>query len=225
VAAQQEADRPLIRSSQPRTLNHPPRAGIFVDFWNFTLSHRRASLDRRGEVWRVDWKRFPQWLVEQARAELGLRSTLEYAGTTVFTSYNPANPRSVGHRNWVDGFLRRQDKMRVFMYEQQQRTTPRCAECGEEIGQCPSCNAPLVAYEEKQVDTGLSVRIAEAARSGDLDVIILLSADVDLMAAVESARRAGRYIVQAAFPPGGQRLARRCHAVIDIDDGRSEISL
>lgn len=220
------ADR-RARRSHPAPLSGRDsrlRAGVFVDYWNFTLAHRHTSLDRRGDVWQVDWTRFPGWLVEQAEAELGLESALEHVGTTVFTSYNPDNPRSLGHKNWVDGFLRRQRQMRVFMYKQQQRDATRCANCGEEVDVCPKCDAPLVSYQEKRVDTGLAVRVAEAARDGTHDVIILLTADRDLIEAVESARRAGCQVVQAAFPPGGSHLGRLCDAVIDIDAGRGEIS-
>lgn len=220
------ADRRVRRSRAAPLVGRDGRlrAGVFVDYWNFTLAHRRTSRDRRGDVWQVDWTRFPAWLVEQAEVELDLGSALEYAGTTVFTSYNPDNPNSVRHKNWVDGFLRRQRQMRVFMYQQQQQDATRCANCGEEVDACPNCDAPLVSYQEKRVDTGLAVRVAEAARDGTQDVIILLTADMDLIEAVESARRAGCRVVQAAFPPGGSRFGRLCDAVIDIDAGRGEIS-
>lgn len=199
------------------------RAHVFVDHWNFALAQRRVAIARHGSAWRIDWTRLPQWLVGEAEAALHL-DYLEYAGTTVFTSFNPANPRSVQHRNWATGWLGRQPGVEVVIHEQQRGRPPRCPTCNREAPECGYCGSEMAGYQEKRVDTDLAVRIVEAACRRKIEVAILLTSDSDLVPAADAARRAGCQVVQAGFPPGGRRLRKRCDAVIDIDAGRDEIS-
>ena len=200
------------------------RAHVFVDYWNFALAQRRVAFQRRGTTWRVDWQRFPSWLVERAEDELAL-DYLTQVGTTVFTSFNPSNPNSVQHRNWANGWLGRQPATEVVIYEQQHAPAPTCPACNVEMPTCPKCGTGLAGFQEKGVDTALAISVVEKVLRREIDVAILVTSDSDLIPAVDAARRRGGLVVQAAFPPGGRRLRRRCDAVIDIDAGRSEISL
>lgn len=118
------------------------RAHVFVDQWNFALAQRRVAISRHGSAWRVDWTRLPQWLVGEAAAALYL-DYLEYDGMTVFTSFNPANPSSVQHRNWATGWLGRQPNVEVVIHEQQRGHPPRCPTCNRESPECGYCGSDM----------------------------------------------------------------------------------
>ena len=218
-----DADPSLQNDRDAPILWQRRRAHVFVDYWNFALAQRQVALQRRGVTWRIDWQRFPAWLVERAEDELAF-DYLTHVGTIVFTSFNPSNPNSVQHRNWANGWLGRQPATEVVIYEQQRVPAPTCPACNIEMSTCSECGAGLAGFQEKSVDTALAISIVEKALRREIEVAILVTSDSDLIPAVDAAHRRGCLVVQAAFPPGGRRLRRRCDAVIDIDAGRSEIS-
>lgn len=65
--------------------------------------------------------------------------------------------------------------------------------------------------------------MAQVAMRGEADILIIASGDSDFAPIVTSVRDLGRTVIQAAFVPEGENLARTCHAVIDINAGRSSI--
>ena len=224
IMRNRENDDPYLGSAPDNVdLDLGMRAHVFVDHWNFALAQRSVGISKHGRMWRVNWTRLPEWLVREAEKALG-SGYLDYAGTTVFTSFNPANPRSVQHRNWATGWLGRQPRVEVIIHQQQRAQPPRCPACNRQVEECPYCGAEMAGYQEKKVDTDLAVRLVEAANRRTVDVAILVTSDSDLIPAVDAARRAGCLVVQAGFPPGGRRLRKRCNAGIDIDAGREEIS-
>lgn len=76
--------------------------------------------------------------------------------------------------------------------------------------ECRKCHATWRSYEEKFTDVAIGVRMVEDAATRQCDRMILVSADSDLIPAIESVRRVNagvRLIV--AFPPKRQSVDLR----------------
>ena len=189
---------------------------IFVDYWNFSLALRSEARKLRLGGPRVDWDLFPERLVQQASSALAL-DNLWRKQTSIFTSYDPERDSEVGHRDWVNGYLRRRRRTKVINPPRSPvQSPPSCPSCHVFVAYCPWCGADLRGFEEKGVDTGLSVAMSTASRSGELDIAILISSDTDMIPAIRSVRKDGHRVVHARFPPGGNRVARACNVSIDI---------
>lgn len=205
------------RSTQPGSRPQDRLAvQIFVDYWNFSLALRSEARKRGLGQPRVDWDHFPERLVQQAASALAL-DNLWRKQTSVFTSHDPERDSEVGHSEWVDDYLRKRRRTLVSNPPRVPvRSPPSCPKCHVFVAYCPWCGADLRGFEEKGVDTGLSVALATASRSGELDIAILISSDTDMIPAIRSVRRDGHRVVHARFPPGGNRVARACDVSIDI---------
>ena len=84
------------------------------------------------------------------------------------------------------------------------------------------------SHEEKTTDVCLALRLAEDARTGSHDTVLLISADADFVPALELAKKHKRdLIVRVAFPPGHK--CRRLEAIdpftLKIDKADLEDSL
>lgn len=189
---------------------------IFVDYWNFSLALRSEAGERRLGKPNVDWDRFPERLVQQAASALAL-DNLWRKQTSIFTSHDPARDSEVGHRDWVNDYLRKRRRTKVTNPPRSRvHSPPSCPSCHVFVAYCPWCGADLRGFEEKGIDTGLSVAMATASRSGELDIAILISSDTDMIPVIRSVRRDGHHVVHARFPPGGNRVANECDVSIDI---------
>ncbi|OPG04850.1 hypothetical protein B1L11_36765 [Microbispora sp. GKU 823] len=86
----------------------------------------------------------------------------------------------------------------------------------EQRASCRACGVSWRTYEEKQSDVALAAAMVGDVALDLVDMVLLLSADSDLCAAIEAvrqvdARRGGKTRVVTVFPPGrrsdGLRLA------------------
>lgn len=191
---------------------------IFVDYWNFSLALRSEAREHRLGEPRVDWDLFPERLVQQAASALVLdNDNMWRKQTSIFTSYDPERDSEVGHSKWVNEYLRKRRRTKVSNRRRfPVQSPPVCPECHRFVPDCPWCGADLRGFEEKGVDTGLSVALATASRSNELDIAILISSDTDMIPVIHSVQKDGHRVVHAQFPPGGKRVSRKCDARINI---------
>ena len=214
-----DPSRPSGRDRSTQSSSRPQdrlAAQIFVDYWNFSLALRSEARERRMGEPRVDWDLFPERLVQQAASALAL-DNLWRKQTSIFTSHNPKRDSEVGHSKWVDDYLRKRPRTKVINRRQSPvQSPPACPKCHVFVPYCPWCGADLRGFEEKAVDTGLSVALATASRSGELDIAILISSDTDMIPAIKSVQEDGHRVVHARFPPGGNRVANACDVSINI---------
>ncbi|GAA3141701.1 NYN domain-containing protein [Streptomyces rectiviolaceus] len=86
---------------------------------------------------------------------------------------------------------------------------PRCREC-RTCWVC-ACTPPHIyrTYEEKATDVAIGARLVEDSATGASDVALIVSADTDLVPAVEAAQRVcPSRSVYMALPPGQVRLSK-----------------
>ncbi len=75
---------------------------------------------------------------------------------------------------------------------------------------CHTCQATWKSYEEKFTDVAIGVRMVEDAATSQCDRMILVSADSDLIPAIESVRRVNEEVrLIVAFPPKRQSVDLR----------------
>ncbi|WP_433517421.1 NYN domain-containing protein [Nonomuraea sp. CA-143628] len=77
----------------------------------------------------------------------------------------------------------------------------------EQVVRCRSCGASRRTYAEKQSDVALATAMVSDVATGQVDVVLLVSADSDLCAAIHGIkqldeRRGTKTKVVAVFPPG-----------------------
>lgn len=199
-----------------------PRAWVLVDYSNCTSSLERSWRDRRTSEWRIDWRRFPEWLVQEAGRLLGMDSLL-LTGKSVFSSFTPDSEPSERHREFCYGTLRAKLGYEVTVLPRRPRHPSECSNCGGSIASCPYCGKDLSGWQEKGVDTALSFRMALVVTRDEADVIILVSNDRDFEPNIKAIQQSGVAVVHAAFAPQGGYLSDRCDAAIDINRGRNSI--
>lgn len=198
------------------------RVMVFVDFWNLALTQNEEIRKRRDRPWRIDWTRFPNWLVARA-GELASVSEPRYAGTKFYSSVSASSRMTMRHKTWVEKILRPLPGFEIVMKEQKPRSPKRCRNCNRPINRCPHCSTPITRMVEKGVDTALGISMIRHAYRDDFDIAVLVTSDTDLVPAVEAANDTGRKVVQAGFGFGSADLTQACWASIDIYEGRDEI--
>ncbi|MEU7852667.1 NYN domain-containing protein [Nonomuraea sp. NPDC049141] len=166
------------------------RVGVYVDGFNLYYGLKRLS--GRRDLW-LD-------LAAMARDLLRPGQRLELV--TYFTTLVRGDPTSVERQRAYLAALKAHGADVVLGRFQ------------EQLRRCRKCGATWRSYEEKKTDAAIaSAMVADVALSA-IDVVMLVSADSDLCAAVEKIReidvlRGTKTRVVAAFPPGkssdGQR--------------------
>jgi len=92
------------------------------------------------------------------------------------------------------------------------RTISRCKVCRQEF--LCACPTTYVTYEEKETDVALGVAMVEDAARGIGEVTLLVSADSDLVPAIEAIRRIDpARPIYVAMPPSRLRRAVRFRGV------------
>ena len=66
--------------------------------------------------------------------------------------------------------------------------------------ECFNCHNIINTYEEKESDVNLATQIVADAFKDNCDIVILVSADSDMIPAIELAREAGKKVL-IYFPP------------------------
>ena len=86
---------------------------------------------------------------------------------------------------------------------------------------CPKCTQDFVKHEEKQTDVAVGIRVLETALSAAADTIVIVSADSDLIPAVQRTRQLFPALqLYAAFPFGvsSKHLRRVVHRAFSLSD-------
>ncbi|MEV0592318.1 NYN domain-containing protein [Nonomuraea cavernae] len=159
------------------------RVGVYVD--GFNLYYGLRLLSRRRDLW-LD-------LGELARNLLRSGQSLEHV--TYFTALVRADPLAVARQRAYLAALRCHGTEVVLGRFQ------------EQVKRCRACGATWRSYEEKKTDVAIASAMVADVALGRVDVVMLVSADSDLCAAVErvreiDARRGAKTRVVSVFPPG-----------------------
>ena len=198
------------------------RVAVFIDYWNFQLtlnnkvSAQRAVPDSRIKI---DWKNLGHRLAKEACPILHCdASALSYEGCYVYTSFNPLTDEGKKFKAWVTTWLDRQPGVNVEVRERKRKTSPRCPSCHKSIDTCPhsDCGKPMIATEEKGVDTLLVTDLLRLGHSNSYDAAVIATLDADMVPAVEYIQSLGKKIIQAGFPPQGMTLATKCWGSFDV---------
>lgn len=189
------------------------RVRIFIDFWNLQLEwnqyHRRQG---KSETVRIPWdRRLPSVICS------AIDGAATYAGTHVYASTDPQNKSDAGLRkflNVLDGF----PGYTVVVKDRKPASRVRCPECKGFIDTCPHCDTALRRTVEKGIDTSLVTDLLTKSLDGLHDRAVLVSADSDMIPAVQYLRDHGKNVTHLYFRPLGAELRNACWNHLYIDD-------
>lgn len=184
---------------------------LFLDFWNFQLRWNERSGGSN-----CDWTKVPSVLLAAAQGVTPQLGQLVLDDTRIYASTNPDTEGNL--RGWLDGFLDRQPGFRVFVRERRSRPAPvHCSQCGQELPNCPSCNAAYTKAVEKGTDSAIITDMFSLAWENAYAVAILVTGDADMIPAVEKIQDRGLKIINATWQRYGHELAKKCWASFPID--------
>ncbi|TQS19312.1 NYN domain-containing protein [Microbispora hainanensis] len=168
------------------------RVGVYVD--GFNLYYGLRSLRGRRYL----------WLDLRALAGRLLRPGQTLTAVRYFSAHVRGEPAALLRQKTYLAVLESMGVEVVLGRFQEQRAS------------CRACGVSWRTYEEKQSDAALAAALVGEVALDLVDMVLLLSADSDLCAAIEAvrqvdARRGGKTRVVTVFPPGrrsdGLRLA------------------
>ena len=198
------------------------RIAVFIDYWNFQLTLNegvsKATHTPDARV-KVNWKDLGQILAQEACKVLAVDPAgLSYEGCYIYTSFNPLTEEGKKFKNWAVTWLDRQAGVNVQIRERKRKSAQRCPVCHKEINTCPhsDCGQPMVASEEKGIDTLLVTDLLRLGLSNTYDAAVLVSLDADMIPAVNYMQTMGKKVIQAGFPPKGINLATECWGSFDV---------
>lgn len=201
-------------SAHDRGTNVGASTRIFIDFWNFSLHwNERASK-------RCDWLKLPNELLREAASllrQVGSMEPLDLEETIVHASVK-ASPSEARLKQWLTGFLDHQPSFRVKI--RQRGTRPGgiwCNNCKQQIAHCPNCDTEFERAPEKGVDAALVTDLLTLASADKFSLAILVTADADLIPAVEWIQDRGLKVVNATWSGHGYELAGTCWASFHLD--------
>jgi uncharacterized LabA/DUF88 family protein len=159
------------------------RVGVYVD--GFNLYYGLRLLSRRRDLW-LD-------LGALVRNLLRAGQCLEHV--TYFTALVRSDAPAVARQRAYHAALRSRGTDVVLGRFQ------------EQVKQCRRCGAVWRSYEEKKTDVAIASAMVSDVALERVDVVMLISADSDLCAAVEvireiDGRRGAKTRVVSVFPPG-----------------------
>ncbi|MEV5742515.1 NYN domain-containing protein [Microbispora rosea] len=171
---------------------HVLRVGVYVD--GFNLYYGLRSLRGRRYLW-LDLHALACRLLKPGQTLTAVR---------YFTAPIRGDARALARQQTYQAALESLGVEVVLGRFQEQRAS------------CRACGVSWRTYEEKQSDVALAAAMVGDVALDRVDMVLLLSADSDLCAAIEAvrqvdARRGGKTRVVTVFPPGrrsdGLRLA------------------
>jgi uncharacterized LabA/DUF88 family protein len=190
----------------------PLRVRIFVDFWNFSLSLRRAD-----DTFMVDWRPVGPLLAFEAGKLVDPAAKAVFEAMHVYGSFDPGKPQDAKLKNWFTNTLDRMPGTHVVLVERQKKMGyPKCPQCQTETLQCASCSADMRGTEEKGADTRIVADMISLAWADAYDVAVLVSSDRDFVPVAEFLQTKGIKVVHGAFPPKGSHLSQKCWANLSI---------
>ena len=205
------------------------RTIVFIDYWNLQLSLQHEDAKEQGvqgntHRFNVDWFNIGSKITQQAENSLkgtGVETSLSYQETRIYTS---ADPNDNGKfKKWVNNTLNRQPGIRTFCLDRKPKRHNNCAKCHEPIDQCPHCNEPIKATQEKGVDTLLVTDLLTLGLDNSYDIAILISQDSDMKPSVEHLSQKGLKVIHAGIKHFGADLAKSCWSGFDLFPHRDDI--
>jgi len=152
-----------------------------------------------------------KWVCARGIAESLLRKDEALKAVKYFSAYATWMPdRYARHRSYTDALLARG----VILHMAQFKEKPR---------KCFSCGAKWKGHEEKETDVQIAVHMVADALKGDVDRLILISADTDLGPAIKMiAANAPNCEVFVATPPKRFGICRSLGPKLEVGAGRLE---
>ncbi|HET6407154.1 MAG TPA: NYN domain-containing protein [Chthoniobacteraceae bacterium] len=175
------------------------RVIVYID--GFNLYHAIKDLN----------KPHLKWVCLRAIAESMLRKDELLKAVKYFSAYATWMPdRFARHRDYTAALMARG----VILHMAQFKEKPR---------KCFSCGAKWKGHEEKETDVQIAVHMVADALGGEVDRIILISADTDLGPAIKMiAANKPEVEVFVATPPGRFNFCRSLGPKLEIKPGRLE---
>ncbi|WP_293919404.1 NYN domain-containing protein [Sphingobium sp. UBA5915] len=173
------------------------RVIVYVD--GFNLYHAIADLKRP----------HLKWVCLRALAESLLRHGEVLKTVKYFSAYATWMPdRYQRHREYTDALISRG----VVLHMGQFKEKPR---------KCMSCGARWMGHEEKETDVQIAVHMVADALKGEVDRLIVISADTDLGPAIKMilANTSEREVF-VATPPGRFGYCRSLGPKLELTAGR-----
>ena len=190
---------------------HRARVRVFIDFWNFELSVKKAWPD-----FKIDWRTLGPHLAQEALRIIDETAQVDYQGMNVYGSYSSSD-RDQKLRRWATRTLDTFPGVHVTMVPRRRKHSgPTCPACHQVVSQCPICNADMRGTEEKGVDTRIATEMISLAWVNNYDVAVLVSSDRDFVPVVEFLGTRGIKVVHGAFPSQAAELTQKCWGSICI---------
>ncbi|WP_375283177.1 NYN domain-containing protein [Marinicauda pacifica] len=197
----------------------PYKIRVFVDFWNFTLSLRRAQ-----NGFMLDWTKVASVFTREASNIIAPGVPYAFEAMHIYGSFDPAKPDDAKFRNWFSNWLDKQPGVHTVLLERQRkRNYIKCPACQAEAQTCQTCRADLRGTEEKGIDTRIVTDMISLAWSQGYDSAVLVSSDRDFVPVAEFLQAKGTKVVHAAFPPNGSQLSQRCWGNFSVNSVMEEI--
>jgi uncharacterized LabA/DUF88 family protein len=114
----------------------------------------------------------------------------------------------------MDGFA----GYKVILKERKPANRIRCPQCGKHIDACPHCNERLRRTVEKGIDTSLVTDLLTMSIDDLHDRAVIVSADADMVPAVDYLQNRGKNITHLYFKPLGADLRKACWNHLYFDD-------
>lgn len=193
---------------------------IFIDFWNYELTMGELADGPDGRKFLTDWFKLPNALVdaatEIARPNRDEPYFLQYERCHIVGSFDPTRDENL--QNWAQTVLPRVTGVRAeFLPRQRMTTGPKCTGTTHcEVRECPNCQASMLGYKEKGVDTRIATEMLDVGLQGLCDLIILVSADKDFIPVVDRLSQKNVKCISAFFPGRGHELAQHCWGKFDL---------
>lgn len=150
-----------------------------------------------------------KWVCVRSIGESLLRAGEALKAVKYFSAYATWMPdRFARHRDYTDALLSRG----VILHMGQFKEKPR---------KCMSCGAKWKGHEEKETDVQIAVHMVADAMRGDVDRVIVITADTDIGPAIKMiAANVPKCEVFVATPPGRLGFCRSLNPKLEITPGR-----
>jgi uncharacterized LabA/DUF88 family protein len=173
------------------------RVVVYVD--GFNLYHAIDNL-RRPHL---------KWLDLRGLAESLLRPDEQVKAVKYFSAYATWKPDAFArHRAYVEALKSRNVEVVLGQFKQKPR-------------RCRQCRTVWMSHEEKETDVQIATHMVADALTGEVDRLILVSADTDLSPPIRMiARLAPTCEVFVAAPPARFKLCRALGPRLELSAGR-----
>lgn len=112
-----------------------------------------------------------------------------------------------------------------FAKRQKQTKGPKCVGGDHhEIAKYPICQASMLGYKEKDIDTRIAIEMLYSGLMDQCEVAVLVSADKDFLPVIEKLSSHGVKCIHASFPGCGVELSMKCWSRFDLFTKRSRFS-